>query len=71
MYSDRSSARVQTTSVAFEKNEGSPRSRSSQTRAAVTSRTPIPANSATVMAHRMTVGRYETHGGSLIPSVLY
>jgi hypothetical protein len=49
MYSDRSSARVQTTSVAFGKNEGSPRSRSYQARAAVRSRTRIPANSATVV----------------------
>src|SRR4051794_41917444 len=49
MYSDRSAATVQTTSVAFGKNEGSPRSRSYQARAAVTSRTRIPANSATLI----------------------
>jgi hypothetical protein len=49
MYSDRSSASVQTTSVAFGRNEGSPRSRSYHARAAVRSRTRMPANSATVI----------------------
>src|SRR5262249_22994154 len=47
MYSERSSARFQTTSVEFGKNEGSPRSRPYHARAAVKSRTRIPANSAT------------------------
>src|SRR5204863_7609714 len=50
MYSDLSSATVQTTSVALGKNDGSPRSRSYQARAATRSRTRIPANSATVIA---------------------
>src|SRR4051794_41407047 len=71
MYSDRSSATVQTTSESLGKNAGSPRSCSYHARAAARSRTRIPAKSAMVMA--VTVSRVPAvrsrRGGHLVEHV--